>query len=393
MAARTIKKDIYWVGAVDWGRRLFDELIPLPDGTSYNSYLIAGSEKTALIDTVDPTKADELLANLRSLDLKKLDYVIANHAEQDHSGALPAVLEVYPTAKVVTNKKCKEMLMDLLSIQEERFIQISDGETLSLGNKTLEFISAPWVHWPETMFTHLREDRVLFTCDFLGSHLATTDLFVTDEPTVYEAAKRYYAEIMMHFRTMFGKYIDRISGLNVGVIATSHGPIYDKPEFILNSYREWISDEVRNEVVMPYISMHGSTKKMVDYLTDALVERGISVKRFDLTKTDIGKLAIALVDAATLILGAPTMLFGPHPNVLSAAYLTNILKPKLRFVSVIGSFGWGGKTVEIIKGTLTNLKVDFIEPVIVKGYPKEGDLRALDRLADDILTRHKQLQK
>jgi len=391
MAARIIKKDLFWVGATDWDRRLFDELIPLPDGTSYNSYLVKGSEKTALIDTVDPTKGDELLGNLQNLDIKNIDYVIANHAEQDHSGALPRVLQVFQGAKVITNPKCKEMLMDLLPIPHDKFVTINDDDMLSLGNKTLQFIFAPWVHWPETMFTFLKEDKILFTCDFLGSHLATTDMFVTDEPTVYEAAKRYYAEIMMHFRTMFNKYIERINSLDVEMIAPGHGPIYDKPDFILSAYKEWISDRVKNEVVIPYISMHGSTRKMVDHLTDALIERGITVKRFDLTKTDIGKLAIALVDAATLIVASPTMLFGPHPNVIYATYIANILKPKLKFVSIIGSYGWGGKTVEHIKGMLTNLKVEIVEPVIVKGYPKENDLKSLDRLADEIQTRHNAL--
>ena len=158
-----------------------------------------GSEKTALIDTVDPTMTDVLVKNLEELETGDIDYVIANHAEQDHSGSLPKILDLYPSAKVVCTPKCKDLLMDLLLIPEDKFITVADGETLSLGDKTLEFIHAPWVHWPETMLTYLREYKILFTCDFLGSHLATSDLFVTDEATVYEAAKRYYAEIMMPF--------------------------------------------------------------------------------------------------------------------------------------------------------------------------------------------------
>ena len=390
MASREIKPGIYSVGALDWDRRLFDELIPLPSGTSYNSYLIQGSERIALIDTVDPTKGHELIDNLNKLGINNIDYVIANHAEQDHSGSIPKILEFYPNAKVLTNPKCKDMLKALLLIPEDKFLTLNDRETISLGNKTLEFILAPWVHWPETMFTYLREDKILFTCDFLGSHLATSDLFVADEAKVYEPAKRYYAEIMMPFRTSIKKHLEVINGIEVEIIAPSHGPVYPRPEFILNAYKEWVSDDVKNEVLIPYISMHGSTRKMVDHLAEALIERGITVKPFNLTKTDIGELAMALVDAATIIIASPTVLAGPHPNIVYAVFLVNALRPKLKFASVIGSYGWGGKMVEHIKGILTNIKVEILEPVVVKGFPGEEDLKALDMLADNIYKKHKE---
>jgi flavorubredoxin len=180
MKAREIRPKIYSVGAIDWDRRLFDALIPLPDGTSYNSYLIEGSTKTALIDTVDPSTEHVLINHLYQLRVENIDYVIANHAEQDHSGAIPRVLEKYPQAQVVATPRCKGMLIDLLMIPEERFLTVNDKDTISLGDRTLEFIHAPWVHWPETMLTYLREDKILFPCDFFGSHLATTDLYVKD---------------------------------------------------------------------------------------------------------------------------------------------------------------------------------------------------------------------
>ena len=387
---RELKPHIYSVGAVDWDRRLFDELIPLPDGTSYNSYLIQGSEKTALIDTVDPAMRDVLIRNLEELGIKDINYVIANHAEQDHSGSLPQILDLYPGAKVVCTPKCKDLLMDSLLIPQDKFITVKDGKTLSLGDKTLEFIHAPWVHWPETMLTYLREDGVIFTCDFLGSHLATSDMFVTDEATVYEAAKRYYAEIMMPFRSIIRKNLQKIKELAIDTIVPSHGPAYNKPEFILNAYGDWASDEVKNEVIIPYISMHGSTKKMVDYFTEALIERGITVKQFNLSEPDIGKLAMALVDAATVVIGSPTVLVGPHPKAVYAACLANALRPKVRFASIIGSYGWGGRMVEQLTGLMPNLKVELLEPVVVKGVPGEEDFKALDRLADEIKNKHKE---
>jgi len=389
---KQIKPNIYAVGAIDWDRRLFDELIPLPDGTSYNAYLIKGSEKTALIDTVDPTKTEVLIGNLVSLGVDKIDYIVSHHAEQDHSGALPDILTLYPMAKVVANLKCKAMLIDLLCIDEDKFITVDDGQTLFLGDKTLQFIYLPWVHWPETFGTYLQEDKILFPCDFFGSHLATSSLFVDDEPRVYEAAKRYYAEIMMPFRNNIQKNLEKIKNLQIEMIAPSHGPVYDRPSFIVDAYKDWVGDKVKNEVVLAYVSMHDSTRKMVEHFVDALIERGITVKQFTLTVTDIGELAMALVDAATLVLGSPTVLTGAHPSAAYAAILANALRPKTKFACIIGSYGWGGKMLEQISSLIPNLKVELLEPVIAKGYPRDKDFAALDKLAGDILTKHSELK-
>jgi flavorubredoxin len=390
MKPKEMKPNIYCVGAVDWDRRLFDSLIPLPDGTSYNAYLIKGKDKTALIDTVDPTKEGVLVEHLMQLGVEKIDYVISHHAEQDHSGSIPSILDMYPEAKLVCSTKCKGMLVDLLLVPEDRCITVEDKGTISLGDKTLEFIYTPWVHWPETMVTYLREDRILFSCDFFGSHLATTDLYVTDEGRVYEAAKRYFAEIMMPFRTIIQKNLEKLKGYAIDIIAPSHGPMYDKPEFIMKAYHSWVFDEPKNIVVLPYISMHDSTREMVKYFVEALVQRGVTVKQFDLTVTDLGKLAMALVDAATVVIGTPTVLAGPHPNVVYAAFLANALRPNLKFASIIGSYGWGGKTVEVIAGLIPNLKVEVLTPVLAKGFPREDDFKALDNLAETIAQKHKE---
>jgi flavorubredoxin len=388
MKPRKIKDRIYWMGSVDWDRRLFDSLIPLPDGTSYNAFFIEGSEKTVLIDTVDPTMADELLTKLENVS--KLDYVVSLHAEQDHSGSIPHVLSRHPDAKLISSPKAKGMLMDLLRIPEKSFVSVSDGETISLGDKTLEFIHTPWVHWPETMVAYLKEDKILFSCDFFGSHIATTDLYVSDEARVYEAAKRYYAEIMMPFRNVIKKNLEKIASCDIDMIAPSHGPIYPRPSFIIDAYKDWIDGPSKNLVVLPYISMHNSTKQMVDFFISSLVENGVSVEQFNLVVTDIGKLAIALVDAGTIVIGTPTVLAGPHPNVVYGAFLANALRPKAKFLSIIGSYGWGGKTVEILAGMIPNLKVEVIEPVLAKGLPSEADFKALENLAETIATKHKE---
>lgn len=391
MAMQKVMQNVFSIGTKEWDRRLFDELIPLPDGTTYNSYLVEGSDKTALIDTVDLEALEGFFENLNDLGISKIDYIIVNHAEQDHSGGIPAILSKYPESKVVTNEKCKSMLIDLLKISDEKFMVIKNEETLSLGDKTLQFLLTPWVHWPETMVTYLQEERILFSCDFLGSHYVSSELFVTEEAKVYNSAKRYFAEIMMPFRKMIIKHLEKLESIEIDMIAPSHGQIYDNPEMILDAYKDWTSDNVKNEVVIPYVSMHGSTKKMVEYLVSALIKRGVKVKPFNLTVTDIGELAIELVDAATIVIGSPTVLSGPHPSVASAAFLANMIKPKARFATIIGSYGWAGKMVERIAGMIGNLKVELLSTVVVKGFPEQKDFRALDELADEILEKHKGL--
>jgi flavorubredoxin len=391
MAIQQLKPGIYAVGAKDWDRRLFDELIPLPDGTSYNSYLIKGSEKTAVIDAVDPPKSSEWIANIKKLGVETIDYIVSQHAEQDHSGAIPDLLALYPGAEVVTNEKCKAFLEDLLMIPSERFRVIRDGETLSLGDRTLEFIFTPWVHWPETLCTYLREDKTLFSCDFFGSHLATSELFARNAAKVVEDAKRYFAEIMMPFRPTIRKNIQKIESLDIAYIAPSHGPVYDRPEIIMEAYKDWISDRVENTAILAYVSMHGSTEKMASYLCDALIERGIGVKFFNLSRVDLGELAMSLVDAATLVLGTPTVLVSPHPAAVYAATLVNALRPKVKYAAMFGSYGWGGQSVDVIKSSMKNLKVEFLEPLLIKGHPREENYRDLDRMADEIAARHREL--
>ncbi len=386
MKPRKICDGVQWMGAVDWNRRLFDSLIPLPDGTSYNAYLIQGSEKTALIDTVDPAMADVLKRQLANV--AKIDYIVSQHSEQDHSGTIPLVLEMYRQSIVVCSPKAKDLLVDHLEIPAERIKTVEDGGTLSLGDKTLRFIHTPWVHWPETMVTHLPEDRILFTCDFLGSHIAMSDLYAGEDPYVIEAAKRYYAEIMMPFRKMIQNNLKKLHEIEFDFIAPSHGPIYNHPECILSAYEDWASEQVSNLVVIPYISMHGSTETMVSYLVAALADRGVTVQKFELTTTDIGKLAMALVDAATIVIGTPTVHVGPHPSVFSATHLANALRPKLMYAAIIGSYGWGTKAVEQISGLIPNLKVEILGTVMCKGRPKDETFAALDALADAIRDKH-----
>ncbi len=378
--------NVFWCGAIDWDRRMFDALIPLPQGTSYNAYLVRGTEKTVLLDTVDESMADRLLDELAAIPAR--DYIVCQHAEQDHSGALPQILARYPQAQVLAGPPGRNALIDLLHLPPERITAVKEGETLPLGGRTLRFIWTPWVHWPDTICTFLEEERVLFSCDFFGSHLATSQLYAGRDPVVYDAAKLYYAEIMMPYAKQAAKNIEKVAPLNPALIAPSHGPVYDEPAFIMDAWREWTTGSPKNRAVIAYVSMHGSTRQMADRLTAALMAGGVAVERFDLTVTDLGRLATALVDAATLLLGTPATLNGPHPLAVQAAHLVNLLKPKLKHIGFFGSYGWGPKALDGLPRFFDELAVEYLPPVICRGAPRTADFQSLEQLAAAVAGKH-----
>ena len=388
MVVRKVTEKVFSIGTIDWDRRLFDDLVPLPEGTSYNSYLIKGDKKTALIDTVDPTKEEEFITNIIRSGCDRIDAIVINHAEQDHSGSLPVLLELFPGAQVYCTEKCKDLLALLLDVPGERVVVVKTGDSLDLGGISLEFSEYPWVHWPETMMTYCPEEKILFSCDLFGSHFATSSLFMNEPCRVEISAKRYYAEIMMPFRKSISKYLESVEKMNIAIIAPSHGPLHDNPEWILERYKDWTRDTTRNMVFIPFVSMHGSTERMVRILTELLMERNVEVKPFNLTGADTGLLAMELVDAATVILATPTVLFGPHPTMASAAYLANLVKPKTRYASVIGSYGWGGKTIDVIQSMIPHIKAEIIPPVYILGVPDEKTREDLKKMADTIVLKH-----
>ena len=389
---KLIKDGVYYCGVEDFGRKIFDQLIPLPHGTTYNSYYIEGDKKRALIDTSYSKTIKEFIENLNGKG-EFIDYVIANHAEGDHSEALVKVLQLNPNAKVVTNKKCMDLLIDQYAIPENKFQVINDSDEISLGNKTLRFHLTPWVHWPDTMFTHLVEDNILFTCDFLGAHITYNQgQFYAQETQEYLlSAKRYYAEIMMPFRPHCRKYLDKIKQINPSMICPSHGGVYKNPDFILNAYYEWTADTPKNKVVIPYVSMYQNTERMVDRLAEKLKEEDVEVHKFDLISDDIGDLAVELVDAATVVFGASMVLAMPHPYAFFGVYLTNALRPNVKFMSILGSYGWGGNLVGKIEENTNLLQAEKLDYITVKGRAKQEDLERIDALAHTIAQKHKEI--
>jgi flavorubredoxin len=388
---RILVEGVYSVGAIDWDRRIFDELVSTPKGTSYNSYLIK-DEKTVLIDTVEPFMISELFKNLDTIGVEKIDYVVANHAEQDHSGGLGEILKRHPEAKIITNPKAKAMILDLMDLPEDSFITVGNEQEISIGKRTLQFIYMPWVHWPETMATYDIQDKLLFTCDFFGSHYATSDVFANDRHNVYNEAKRYYAEIMMPFKNLIKGHLKKIRGLDVDIIAPSHGPAYDDPDFILKAYEEWVADKDDGIVLIAYVSMHGSTKIAVEYLERILVDQGINTKIYNLITSDLGDIAMSIVDAKTLIIGSPTVLGGAHPAAISMAHFAKILRPSIENVGIISSYGWGGQCPQQVMSLLSPMKIKQFEPVLIKGAPKEKDFDSLKELAKKIIDSHKEVK-
>lgn len=379
---KEIANNIFYCGEKHPERSIFDQLIPLPQGTTYNSFLVKGSEKTALIDTMYPPLMDRLMATLEG---KEVDYIIANHGEQDHSGALPALLKKFPNAIIVTNAKCKELLMYEHHIEENKFQVIQDKETLSLGDKTLEFHLTPWVHWPDTMFTFVKEDKVLFPCDFLGAHHTDGEIFADNSKELETSAKRYYAEIMMPYRTFCKKYVALVDELAPKMICPSHGPIYKEPSFILNLYKKWVSDDVEKKVLIPYVSMYNSSYEMAQRLNERLQKAGIETVLADLVHTDEGEVAMELVDAGAVVLACSMVLAGPHPKAVYVAYLMNLIKPKMKYFSILGSFGWGGRLTETIDSLMPMVKAEKLDYIVIKGKPTQQDLERVDKLADELI--------
>ena len=390
MSVLAISENVFEVGASHPERKLFDCLMPTPHGTTYNAYLIIGSEKTALIDAVDPEKTEVLLKNLSESGITHLDYLINLHTEQDHSGSSEAVLRKFPDVQMVANAKVKELMQTHLHIDGSRYQVVTENDKIDLGGKTLSFMMIPFAHWPDNMMVWLEEDRILFSTDLFGSHYATPKAFSTSSTEQRLAAKNYYAEIMMPYRSYVAKYTARVRELAPRMIAPAHGPVWYDPDVVLRRYERWTGDQVKNVVAIPYVSMHDSTRIMVEHLTIRLSTHGLSVvcrnlgAEVDSLSQETGHFITDLVDAAAIIMATPTVLGGPHPNMAYAALVANAMRPKARYMALIGSYGWGTKVVDTINTLTANLKAERLEPVLIKGMPTSEDMARLDRLADEL---------
>jgi flavorubredoxin len=387
MGTKEIAPGVFWVGVKHHNRRLFDGLIPLPHGTSYNAYLIRGSDKTALIDTVNPGFEQEMFDKISEhVDPAKIDFVIMNHAEPDHANAGRFVLERSKHAKLVTSAKGKEAAMMYFDIPAERIMVVDESSKIELGGKTLKFVDAPWLHWPETIFTYLVEDEILFPCDFFGSHLAIGEFYADEygNDLTIDMAKLYFAEIMMPFRKPGANAVEKVKKLNPKMIAPSHGMIWREPKIILDEYTKWTGEKFQKKVMIAYVSMWGSTEKMVLALRNSLTEKGVTVELFDIPNTEIGHIAKELVDTPVVVVGAPTVLGGVHPVAAYAAMLVKVLRAPTKYTAVLTSFGWSGGAVKALQGILEGTKLEILDVVEVKGPPKKAEFDKIAVLADKI---------
>jgi flavorubredoxin len=367
-----ISPNVFWVGIEDWNRRVFDAFIPLPDGTSYNAYLVVGQNKTALIDTTNPGFEEVLLNKISQiLPPRKIDYVIMNHAEPDHASAIPEVMKIADKAKVIATKLGVNMAELYFNVPPERRITVKEGDTLELGGKTLKFIEAPWLHWPETMFTFDVEDSILFPCDFFGAHI-TSDRFYADEieGSLLPEAKRYYAEIMMPFAASAQQALDKVKPLNPKIIAPSHGPVYRNPQPIIEAYEKWTRGPLEQKAVVIYVSMWGNTQRLERAITETMATEGVEAVPYNLTVADISHVLRDLVDASAVVIGSPTVLGGPHPLALYATELVASFGVRGKVAAVFGSFGWGGGAVRRVRARLEKGGFQVIDTLEIRGPPR-----------------------
>ncbi len=381
MSAVKLLPGVYWVGVVDWNVRAFHGHTYITKrGSTYNSYLIV-DEKIALIDTVYGPFSDQLLANIAEIvPPEKIDYIISNHGETDHSGSLPALKKACPNAKHFGTAKVKETLEKMYYLGLDLHV-VKSGDTLSLGKKTLSFIEAPMLHWPDSMFTYLAEDALLFPNDAFGQHLASSARFSdeVDAGALIEEAEAYFANILWPFSSMVLRKIDELvkMKLPVKMIAPSHGVIWRKdPMQIVNSYVEWAKNTTRKKVVIAYETMWGSTEKMAYRIVDGLVSEGVEVKLYDVAHTDNTEMIREMLYARGYIFGSSTHDNNMLPNLAMFLEFLKGLKPTGRKAAAFGSFGWAGGAVKEMESFIASPGIEIVQPGLsVKFVPNADELK------------------
>ncbi len=372
-----ITDDVYWVGAIDWAVRDFHGYLT-GRGTTYNAYLIM-AEKVTLMDTVKAPFKDELLSRIASVtDPANIDYIISNHSEMDHSGCLPAVIDAVNPEKVFASTVGAKTLKKHLNIERE-ITSVKDGETLSLGNRTLTFLETRMLHWPDSMVSYLGDEKLLFSQDGFGMHLATSERFadqIPDEIMEWEAAK-YYANILLPFSPILQKLLKRVTdmGLQFDIIAPDHGPIWrEDPGAIVTLYAGWAAQQPRNKAVVVYDTMWGSTGLMAAAVCDGLASGGTEVKVMKLRSAHRSDVATEVMDAGAILVGSPTMNNNLFPTIADVLTYLKGLKPKHKIGGAFGSFGWSGEAVKQVEAMLTDMKVELVGDGIRSSYVPGSDI-------------------
>lgn len=387
MGAVKMKENIYWVGAVDKELRVFDIIMETKRGTTYNSYLI-NDEKIAIIDSVKNGFYKEFKDNIKEvIQDKKIDYIVVQHTELDHSGSVIRLLEDYPEATVVASRAA---IIYLKNIMNREFKSIEAKEDLCLGKTTLKFVSAPNLHWPDTIFTYAIEKKVLFTCDFTGCHYASENGVLGDVAGDYEAEMKYYFDcIMGPFKRFVLMALDKIKPLNFDMIAPSHGPIHvgKTVEEALKLYEEWATENKREDknIQIFYISAYGNTEVMAKYLEKKINELGIFAESHEITECDMGQLIDKVENSSGILVGSPTLnqdAVKPAWDLLSQICpITN----RGKVAGAFGSYGWSGEGVPMLTDRLKALKFNVVSDGVKFCFvPSADDFKKADELANDI---------
>jgi flavorubredoxin len=358
-----LAEGIYWVGAIDWNIRNFHGY-STPLGTTYNAYLVI-DEKIALIDTVKAPFYEEMVARIKKLvSLEDIDYVVSNHVEMDHSGSLPRVMKEAKKAKLITLEKFGEAGLKKTFHSDWPLVPVKEGSELELGKRRLAFIPTPMLHWPDSMCSYLVEDKILFSMDAFGQHLATSLRFDDEvglEVIMPEAAK-YYANILMPFGDLIVRALDKLGGLEIGMIAPSHGIIWrSHHETIIGAYGTWGKGESRNKALVIYDTMWGSTEKMALALAEGIADENLEVKVYNLTGSDRSDILKEVLDARAILVGSPTLNNGMFPTVAEFLCYLKGLKPKGKIGAAFGSYGWAGGAVKAIQQELGQAGIEIID--------------------------------
>ncbi len=383
MPAIEIKPDVYWIGVNDRTTDLFEGLWPITkEGVSYNSYLI-NDEKKAIIDLTKSFKGDEYLDQIDEVtDISKIDYIVVNHMEPDHSGLIRTLRRISPRVTILGSKKTKEMLEGFFSIKENIQV-VNDGDTLSLGKRNLKFYSTPFLHWPETIMTYETTHRILFPCDAFGGYGAIHSAIFDDECRDFEfyqkEALRYYVNIVANYSPRVLIAIGKLADVAVDIIAPSHGLIWRKnPSLIVNLYKKWAeyaTGKTEPGVTLVYGSMYGHTEIMMNAVAQGISEKGVPVEIFDAARTHVSYILPSLWTKRGVMIGAPTYevsLFPPVEDVLRMAARKRI---KNKIAGFFGSYGWSGGALSSLKSIIEPLKWNLMDSLEFVGCPEEEDLK------------------
>lgn len=382
MKAIPIAENIWWVGAIDWDAHHFHgQTFTTKRGTTYNAYLIL-DEKVTLIDTAYGPFAEEMLQRIRSvIPPEKIDTIIANHIEPDHSGALPEIVKHCPKAKIYGSAKAGQGL-ERYYHQKFNFEAVKTGDTLNLGKRTLRFIEIPMIHWPDSMMSYLEGDGILFSNDAFGQHYATSERFDDEVPqeTLMEEAGKYYAGILWPFSNLIGQRIAELEKMNIPIrmIATSHGISWRKdPGKVIQAYKYWATNATKPKIVVVYETMWGSTAKMAKRIADGIGDAGVKFELYDIARSDRTEVIHDMLDAKAFIVGSSNHDSGLLPNMTSFMEFLKGLHPKNRIGCAFGSYGWSGVAIQKLESILKEAGVEIVQPTLSVVYaPDEAQLAA-----------------